>query len=144
MPELTTRIAQAADRARVERLLGRSRAELGYQASEPLPFGKPGEELLYVLLAEVGEEAVGMLSAQRCHLLARGASFLLLGDLYVHPDHRRRGVARALMSAAKELAARMRCGELRLMVPDFNVAALTTVARAGFTRPNELLLSHAE
>jgi hypothetical protein len=38
----------------------------------------------------------------------------------------------------------MRCGELRLMVPDFNVAALTTVARAGFTRPNELLLSHAE
>lgn len=94
-----------------------------------------------MLIAERGQETAGMLAVQRCHNLAQGTTFLLLSDLYVAPDHRKHHVAAALTCAAKALAERVGCSALRLMVPDFNVAALTAAARAGFTRPDELLLS---
>jgi GNAT superfamily N-acetyltransferase len=138
---VTTRIAQASDRVLVEHLLSSFRAEFGHAPSGPVAFPKPGEQQLYILLAEEGGSPAGMIAAQRCQELVQGSSFLLLSDLYVLPEARQRGAAGALMHAAKQLAERSGCRTLRLMVPDFNVAALTTVARAGFTKANELLLS---
>jgi GNAT superfamily N-acetyltransferase len=139
--QVKTRVAQASDRALVERLLASFRAEYGHAPAGPVPLPKPGEELLYVLIAELDEKPAGMIAAQRCQELVQGTTFLLLSDLYVLPEARRHRVASALMAAARALGERSGCRTLRLMVPDFNLAALTTVARAGFTRANELLLT---
>lgn len=139
--QVKTRVAQASDRALVERLLASFRAEYGHAPAGPVPLPKPGEELLYVLIAELDDKPAGMIAAQRCQELVQGTTFLLLSDLYVLPEARRNRVASALMAAARGLAERSGCRTLRLMVPDFNLAALTTVARAGFTRANELLLT---
>ncbi len=136
-----TRVAQPTDRGLVEHLLASFRAEHGHAPSGPLFLPKPGEAQLHVLLAELDGKPVGMIAAQRCQELVQGTCFLLLSDLYVLGEARRRGVAGSLMAGAKELAQRTGCRTIRLMVPDFNVPALTTVARAGFTKPNELLLT---
>jgi GNAT superfamily N-acetyltransferase len=135
---ITTRLATDADLAGVRGLVEQFRAEFGYTGDGEIP--ELGEAF-HVLVAERGGDVVGMLAIQRCHDLARGSRFLLLTDIFVAASERRHGVARELMRAVKELCPRMGCEGMSLVVSEVNVPALTTAARAGFTRHDQLLFT---
>ena len=53
----------------------------------------------------------------------RGRPTLFLEDLFVHPDHRRRGVARAVLAHLRDEAERRGCGRFEWNVLDWNVDA---------------------
>ncbi|MFD1624289.1 GNAT family N-acetyltransferase [Azospirillum griseum] len=56
-----------------------------------------------------------------------------LTSLAVHPDHRRFGVARALLTALEEAAQALGCDRVRLEVRRDNTAALALYLRSGYT-----------
>jgi len=140
----TTRLATAADIDAIEDLVRQYREELGYEGRRRIPVPDGPQGVFNVLLAERDGEVVGMLVLQRCHDLARGTRFLLLSDIFVSPTGRRRGVARKLMHAVRDMAPELQCDGMSLMVSQVNVAALTTAAKAGFTSHDQLLFTYAE
>jgi GNAT superfamily N-acetyltransferase len=141
---LAVRVAGPADVKGIGRLLRRFRQEFGYRkaAAVPVPDGPNGSFI--ILLAERAGRAVGLLAAQRCYNLAQGSTFLLLSDIYVPTEERRGGVARALMGAVKQLAQQLGCQGMSLIVSEVNLPALTTAARAGFTRHDQLFFSYSD
>jgi GNAT superfamily N-acetyltransferase len=60
------------------------------------------------------------------------ATFAWIHDIFVSPEHRRRGVATALMAAAEAFARSRGAKELRLGVIDRNEAARTLYRELGF------------
>jgi GNAT superfamily N-acetyltransferase len=48
---------------------------------------------------------------------------LFLEDLFVHPDHRRQGIARAMLTRLKDEALRRGCGRFEWLVLDWNQGA---------------------
>lgn len=81
-----------------------------------------------VLLAEVGHDAVGYVSAvSRLHLW-RGVEVLALDDLYVRPGHRDQAVGRRLM---RELARRAAGRTISWGVQPDNDAAIRFYRRLG-------------
>lgn len=141
---LVVRMAGPADVKGIKRLVRRFRQEFGYRkaAAVPVPDGPNGSFI--ILLAEREGKAVGLLAAQRCYNLALGITFLLLSDIYVPAEERRRGVARALMNGVKQLAQQLGCQGMSLIVSEVNLPALTTAARAGFTRHDQLFFSYSD
>jgi GNAT superfamily N-acetyltransferase len=59
---------------------------------------------------------------------------LFLEDLFVHPDARRRGVARAMMTHLLAEAKRAGCGRFEWMVLDWNAPALRFYEELGAER----------
>ncbi|MBE7451583.1 MAG: GNAT family N-acetyltransferase [Kofleriaceae bacterium] len=64
----------------------------------------------------------------------RGKPSLYLEDLFVHPDARRRGVARAVLARLRAEAVARGCGRFEWMVLDWNEDA-QTLYRAVGARP---------
>lgn len=64
----------------------------------------------------------------------RGKPTLFLEDLFVHPDARRRGVARAVLARLRSEAEARGCGRFEWMVLDWNEDA-QTLYRAIGARP---------
>jgi len=56
---------------------------------------------------------------------------LYLDDLYVRPEHRRRGVGSMLLERVVELARRENCKRLRLQVLDWNQGAIAFYKKHG-------------
>jgi GNAT superfamily N-acetyltransferase len=91
------------------------------ESSRPLP-GAPELELLdeairqgrvrFYMALEGEERVVGVVSITLGFSTMRMQPFALLGDLYVHPGHRGRGAASALLLAAMDAAHELRCGFL--------------------------------
>lgn len=139
-----TRLATTEDMTLIEGLLSAYREELAAPAPDPIVFGDLGEEgPLFLLVAQQGEELVGVLAAHRCHDLRRSSPFLLLTDIYVRGPYRRQGVASALMKRVEGLARSLGCGEMSLIVAHINNAALITAARAGFHKHDEILITRS-
>lgn len=112
-------------------------AERGMQAWAP-------EDLLaregfWVLLARVEGEAVGF--AQVCLIpkadVRRG--FLFVDELFVHPAHRRKGVALALLRRVVEMSGELGLAGVRLLVRPENAAARALYEKAGFLEHPALL-----
>jgi len=144
--EVTTRLARAADAPQIDRLLSAYRAEVDAPQRAPVELDLSGEGPLFLLVGERhphGEpgDLVGMLAAHRCFNFMDDAPFLLLTDIYVEAEHRRGGVADALLQMAEALAIELECCSMSIIVAHINDAALTTAARAGFYKHDELLIS---
>jgi GNAT superfamily N-acetyltransferase len=60
-----------------------------------------------------------------------------LEDLFVMPDHRGRGVGRALLRAVANVAIERKCGRLEWSVLDWNQPAIDFYHRAGATIMND-------
>lgn len=73
-------------------------------------------------------KVVGCVGAQRAAQSGRW----LVANVAVHPDHRRKGIARALMQAALELARAQNGTEVMLQVDDDNLGAIALYRQLGF------------
>jgi ribosomal protein S18 acetylase RimI-like enzyme len=85
-----------------------------------------------VLLALVDDEPIGVAVCFFGLSTFRALPLLNVHDLAVLPQHRGKGVGRALLSAAEERARRKGCCRLTLEVRDDNAAARALYRRFGF------------
>jgi GNAT superfamily N-acetyltransferase len=88
------------------------------------------------LLAEQSGEAVGFALAW-----PEGLNAVKLGDLYVRPDHRGKGIGRALVRAVAELARSRGAAHVRLTA---NLEALTFYERLPFSEESRNLFGSVE
>ena len=91
----------------------------------------PGHHLL---LALEGERPVGFVSGVETTHPDKGTEMFLY-ELSVHPAHRRRGVATALVRALAERARELGCHGMWVGVEPGNDAALATYRAAGAGEP---------
>ena len=85
-----------------------------------------------VLLAFARQHAVGLAVCFQGFSTFRARPLLNIHDLAVLPDHRRRGVATALLAAVEAQALRRGCCKLTLEVREDNPAAESLYRRLGF------------
>lgn len=93
----------------------------------------------WVLLARMQGEAVGF--AHVCLIPKADArrGFLFVDELFVHPAHRRRGVATALLDRVLEMSDERGLAGVRLLVRPENAAARALYQKAGFQEYPTLL-----
>jgi acyl-CoA hydrolase/GNAT superfamily N-acetyltransferase len=92
-------------------------------------FGNERAQLFFAVAAEADEETI--LGVAECHVEdASGAGEIAL---ITHPQHRRRGVGRALVAALTAWATARGLSELRAEVLASNVPMLQTLRRCGWT-----------
>jgi GNAT superfamily N-acetyltransferase len=119
---------------------------LNAYATEPVGGGKPltaevRERLVpalrdipraLVLLALADDAAVGIAVCFVGFSTFRARPLLNIHDLAVLPEHRRKGVARALLQAAEDYARRQGCCRVTLEVLESNSGARELYRRFGF------------
>ena len=84
-----------------------------------------------VLLARTGGETLGFALFFHNYSTFLGQRGLYLEDLFVRPEHRGRGVGRALLQRLARLAVERRCGRLEWAVLDWNEPAIGFYRRLG-------------
>jgi GNAT superfamily N-acetyltransferase len=132
-------LADAADAARIVQMIDAyARDPRGGGAPLPedvrarlLP-GLAAHPMARVWLAFQGAEAIGVCVAFIGFSTFQGLPLLNIHDLAVLPEHRGRGVGRALLAAAEELARATGCGKLTLEVLEDNRPARDLYHRFGF------------
>ena len=87
-------------------------------------------------VAESGGRVVGQLMITKEWSDWRNGDVWWVQSVYVHPDHRRRGVFRALYVHAREQASRAGAVGVRLYVDDHNAAAQQVYERLGMRMSN--------
>ena len=91
-----------------------------------------GEERARVLVAERADGVVGMCTGQLVVSTAEGGPALLVEDVVVDPDHRGRGVGRALLAALADWARGRGVRRLQLLADGSNGPALAFYDRLGW------------
>jgi ribosomal protein S18 acetylase RimI-like enzyme len=120
--EFSVRVATDADEDAIELLCERALGETDVDV-----FGATFDVLAGVnLVAIVGDEVVGLLSIA----IDRGEASIVL--LSVYPDYQGKGVARALLASADELAAKRGLGFVRAAVTNDDIPQLYFYQRHGF------------
>jgi ribosomal protein S18 acetylase RimI-like enzyme len=89
----------------------------------------PAKALYFV--AETAGQVVGQLMITTEWSDWRNADVWWIQSVYVHPDHRRRGVFKALFEHVEQLARRHHIAALRLYVEKENLSAQGTYERLG-------------
>ncbi|MBX6314463.1 MAG: GNAT family N-acetyltransferase, partial [Isosphaeraceae bacterium] len=95
----------------------------------PRPFAE-------AILAERGEEPAGFALFFHSFSTFRGQPGIYLEDLFVRPEHRGRGLGKALLATVAALAVERGCGRLEWSVLDWNEPALRFYRALG-ARPLE-------
>jgi GNAT superfamily N-acetyltransferase len=88
-----------------------------------------------VLIAEDSGEAAGFALFFHNFSTFLGLPGLYLEDLFVMPEHRRKGIGRALLARLAGIAVERRCGRLEWAVLDWNDSAIAFYEQLG-ARPN--------
>jgi GNAT superfamily N-acetyltransferase len=136
----TIRLATAADADAIALLLG----ELGYPADPAaVPgrlermLGEPGQS---ALVAQLDGRVVGLATVIVRHVLDADAPFARLAALVVAGNVRGRGIGRALVAAAEEIARAAGCSAIEVTSGDHRPAAHAFYRALGFSeRPRRFL-----
>jgi GNAT superfamily N-acetyltransferase len=88
-----------------------------------------------VLIAEDGGRAAGFALFFHSFSTFLGLPGLYLEDLFVVPEHRRKGIGRALLARLAAIAVERDCGRLEWAVLDWNDSAIAFYEELG-ARPN--------
>ena len=99
---------------------------LGQHLFGPRPYAE-------VLLAEDAGRVVGFALFFHTFSTFLGRRSLWLEDLFVHPEHRGRGIGRRLLFAVAAIARERRCGRFEWAVLDWNEPALRFYRALGAT-----------
>ena len=94
---------------------------------------------VWFLLAYSNDRAAGLAVLTRVPKLDGRVGFLYLDELHVLAEHRRRGIGRALLAAAIDLARELGLAGIRLLTRPDNEAARALYESLGF-RGSETLL----
>lgn len=86
----------------------------------------------YCIVALSGDEIVGYLSAEPASHIHRQSRFLEIGNLGVHPDHRRQGIASRLLKECETWADQEGYTRLELTCYSKNSGALAYYEQEGF------------
>src|ERR1043166_560285 len=118
-------------------------------AAEQLFDARPTEEWTARFLASDGhhllvalgdaDEALGFVSGVETTHPDKGTEMFLY-ELAVHPDHRNRGVGRALVGALAELARERDCYGMWVLTDSDNAAALAAYRGAGGGAPEDCVM----
>jgi GNAT superfamily N-acetyltransferase len=84
-----------------------------------------------MLVAELGGRVVAYAVYFMTYSTFLAKPSLYLEDIFVHPDARRRGVARRMMTELKRIARREGCGRFEWMVLDWNARAIRMYRKLG-------------
>ena len=90
------------------------------------------DERARVLVAERADGVVGMCTGQLVVSTAEGGPALLVEDVVVDPDHRGRGIGRALLAALADWASSRGVRRLQLLADGNNGPALAFYDRLGW------------
>lgn len=127
---LTIRFATVADAALVLRLI-RGLAEYERMADEAVVTEADVRRSLFgehpqaeVLIAEIDGDPAGFALFFHNYSTFVGRRGLYLEDLFVLPNHRGRGIGRALMARLARLATERECGRFEWWVLDWNQSAI--------------------
>ena len=136
MSAAPVRRATLADTAAIGRLLYDFNTEYGDPTPEPGEIAERMRELLaagdtVVLLAGEGPDGLAVLRL-RPAIWSRGLE-CYLAELYIAPAHRGRGLGRALMNEAIELARREGADYMDLNTAETDVAARALYESLGFS-----------
>jgi GNAT superfamily N-acetyltransferase len=134
------RLARLSDAEPIARLLD----ELGYPTSEDEARARLERVLVRddggVLVAELGDEVVGVAAYQLGVLLERARPQCRLTTLVVGAGHRRRGVAHALVQSVESAARDAGCFRVEVTTHPERTDALAFYEAAGFApRPHRLI-----
>jgi GNAT superfamily N-acetyltransferase len=94
----------------------------------PRPFAE-------AIVAEVDDEPAGFALFFPTFSTFRGQPGIYLEDVFIRPDHRGRGIGKALLASVARIAVERRCGRLEWSVLDWNSDAIGFYERIG-ARPN--------
>jgi ribosomal protein S18 acetylase RimI-like enzyme len=83
-------------------------------------------------LAMHADVAVGYLLCVFVYSFEHGGLMAEIDELFIRPEHRRRGLAQTLLAAARTQLAADGCGCLQMQVADDNPGAQDFYARVGF------------
>ncbi len=95
-------------------------------------------ESCFLFLARVEGRPAGYALAVRIPKADERAGFLFVDELYVLPDFRRRGVARALLERVQRLAGELGWAGIRLLVRPENTGARALYRSLGFVERETL------
>jgi GNAT superfamily N-acetyltransferase len=84
-----------------------------------------------VILARIGDHPVGFALFFTTFSTFAGRPGIWLEDLFVVPEHRRRGVGKALLREVASIALRRYCGRLEWSVLDWNEPAISLYRAMG-------------
>jgi ribosomal protein S18 acetylase RimI-like enzyme len=130
----------------------------GIEPSWPSGASIAGEYMMYldkecavhngcILMAEYGDQIAGfvcVVSSTRGESPDDPAQFAWIHDIFVKPEHRRRGVASVLMAEAERFARSQGARLLRLGVLDANGNARALYAKQGFREHSHVLTKTLE
>jgi len=86
-----------------------------------------------VLAARIDGECVGTATGVVCHGLYGGSdSYLVIEDVVVDPDYRRRGVATRLLEELERFARQRACNQMILLTESVREDAVALYRSAGF------------
>ncbi|MDW7771389.1 MAG: GNAT family N-acetyltransferase [Desulfobulbaceae bacterium] len=97
-----------------------------------------------IMVAEAAGEIVGMCSAQLTVSTAEGGAAMLVEDVIVHEDFRRRGVGRQLMSRLAEWGRGKGVSRIQLLADRNNTAALAFYRKLGWQTTELICLRKVE
>lgn len=89
-------------------------------------------------LAFEGEQPVGLMLCRRGYSTYRVRRTIYCEDLWVHPEHRRRGIARSLVEAVIEHGSQMDYARVELTTTANNLAAGKLYLSFGFSCAKEI------
>lgn len=89
-----------------------------------------------ILVLHEGASLLGMINLLYTVSTALGGRVILLEDMVVHPDHRRRGAGSKLLQAAIDFAKSVGCRRITLLTDQTNKSAQRFYKRFGFTISN--------
>src|SRR3954452_1878726 len=144
--ETTFRRATSADRDVGHRLLTAQRVEVRLPAdAEGIRRGIDGALLphspAWLWLAEREGRAVGIFLGNRIVSVEKGGYSLWVEELYVVPEERRTGVARALLARIRDEARKEGIRAIDLEVVPTQAAALALYQTLGFEKVDRLRMS---
>jgi GNAT superfamily N-acetyltransferase len=99
-----------------------------------------GESVVFLARAAASGEALGFVQLYPAFASTRLARSWILNDLFVAEAARGRGVSKALMEAARQLAVDTQACEMMLQTARTNAVAQSLYASLGWVRDDEFLV----